>query len=94
MPSRLPEQSAGYRIGLISGLAALLGILAGFVAYALYDLMGLIFNTLSLRLFLTSLNDHERSPGRKRPPGLFISAKNLDLADASADAELDTGHIG
>jgi CIC family chloride channel protein len=44
MPSRLPEQSAGYRIGLISGLAALIGILAGFIAYALYDLIGLITN--------------------------------------------------
>ena len=41
---RLPEQSAGYRIGLISGLAALIGILAGFIAYALYDLIGLITN--------------------------------------------------
>jgi CIC family chloride channel protein len=40
----LPEQSAGYRIGLISGLAALIGILAGFIAYALYDLIGLITN--------------------------------------------------
>jgi hypothetical protein len=44
MPSRLPEQCAGYRIGLISGLAALIGILAGFIAYALYDLIGLITN--------------------------------------------------
>jgi len=41
---RLPEQSAGYRIGLISALAALIGILAGFIAYALYDLIGLITN--------------------------------------------------
>jgi chloride channel protein, CIC family len=41
---RVPEQSAGYRIGLISGLAALIGILAGFIAYALYDLIGLITN--------------------------------------------------
>ncbi len=42
--TRLPEQSAGYRIGLISGLAALIGMLAGFIAYALYDLIGLITN--------------------------------------------------
>ena len=42
--TRLPEQSAGYRIGLMSGLAALIGILAGFIAYALYDLIGLITN--------------------------------------------------
>jgi H+/Cl- antiporter ClcA/CBS domain-containing protein len=42
--TRLPEQSAGYRIGLISGLAALIGIVAGFIAYILYDLIGLITN--------------------------------------------------
>ena len=42
--TRLPEQSAGYRIGLISCLAALIGILAGFIAYILYDLIGLITN--------------------------------------------------
>jgi chloride channel protein, CIC family len=44
MPTRIPEQSAGYRIGLISLLAALIGILAGFIAYILYDLIGLITN--------------------------------------------------
>ncbi len=42
--TRFPEQSAGYRIGLISILAALIGILAGFIAYVLYDLIGLITN--------------------------------------------------
>ncbi|HXN74677.1 MAG TPA: chloride channel protein [Candidatus Acidoferrales bacterium] len=41
---RLREQSAGFRIGLISGLAAMIGILAGLIAYALYDLIGLITN--------------------------------------------------
>jgi chloride channel protein, CIC family len=41
---RVAEQSAGYRIGLISGLAALIGILAGLIAYILYDLIGLITN--------------------------------------------------
>ena len=40
----LPEQSAGYRIGLISLLAALIGMLAGFIAYTLYDLIGLFTN--------------------------------------------------
>jgi CIC family chloride channel protein len=44
MPTRIPEQSAGYRIGLISLLAALIGILSGFIAYILYDLIGLITN--------------------------------------------------
>ncbi len=40
----LPEQSAGYRIGLISLLAAMIGILAGLIAYVLYDLIGLFTN--------------------------------------------------
>lgn len=39
-----PAQSAGYRIGYISLLAAALGILAGFIAYILYDLIGLFAN--------------------------------------------------
>lgn len=39
-----PKESAGYRIGLISLLAALIGILAGFIAYILYDLIGLFTN--------------------------------------------------
>ena len=39
-----PEEFAGYRIGLISLLAALIGILAGFIAYILYDLIGLFTN--------------------------------------------------
>jgi H+/Cl- antiporter ClcA/predicted transcriptional regulator len=39
-----PQQSAGYRIELVSLLAALIGILAGFIAYILYDLIGLITN--------------------------------------------------
>jgi len=40
----LAEQSAGYRIGLISLLAALVGVLAGLIAYVLYDLIGLFTN--------------------------------------------------
>ena len=39
-----PERAAGYRIGVISLLGALIGILAGFIAYALYDLIGLFTN--------------------------------------------------
>jgi chloride channel protein, CIC family len=42
--SRQPEQAAGYRLGLISLLAALIGTLAGIVAYLLYDLIGLFTN--------------------------------------------------
>jgi len=38
------EQPAGFRLGLISLLAALVGILAGIVAYILYDLIGLFTN--------------------------------------------------
>ena len=38
------EQSAGYRIEFVSLLAALLGILAGLIAYVLYDLIGLFTN--------------------------------------------------
>jgi len=40
----LPERSAGFRIGLISLLAAMVGVLAGFIAYILYDLIGLFTN--------------------------------------------------
>jgi len=39
-----PEQFAGYRIGFISLLAALIGCLAGLIAYVLYDLIGLFTN--------------------------------------------------
>jgi chloride channel protein, CIC family len=38
------EQSAGYRIEFVSLLAALIGILAGLIAYVLYDLIGLFTN--------------------------------------------------
>jgi CIC family chloride channel protein len=58
VPTRFPEQSAGYRIGLISGLAAMIGILAGFIAYALYDLIGLITNLA----FYHEWSFHFRSP--------------------------------
>jgi len=39
-----PEQAAEYRIGTISLLAAMIGILAGIIAYILYDLIGLFTN--------------------------------------------------
>src|ERR1700685_2859638 len=58
MPTRIPEQSAGYRIGLISLLAALIGILSGFIAYILYDLIGLITNLAYYREW----SFHFRSP--------------------------------
>jgi len=36
------ERPAGYRLGLVSLLAALVGIAAGTIAYILYDLIGLL----------------------------------------------------
>ena len=39
-----PPRSAGFRIGYISLLAALVGVLAGIIAYLLYDLIGLFTN--------------------------------------------------
>jgi len=38
------EPLAGFRLGFISLLAALIGILAGLIAYVLYDLIGLFTN--------------------------------------------------
>jgi H+/Cl- antiporter ClcA len=51
-------QAAGYRLGFVSLLAALIGIAAGFVAFALYDLIGL-FTNLS---FYHEWSFHFRSP--------------------------------
>ncbi|MGH9713503.1 MAG: chloride channel protein [Candidatus Acidiferrales bacterium] len=39
-----PKQFADFRIGFISLLAALIGVLAGLIAYLLYDLIGLFTN--------------------------------------------------
>jgi chloride channel protein, CIC family len=50
--------SAGYRLGFISLLAALTGIIAGVVAYALYDLIGLVTNLA----FYHEWSFHFRSP--------------------------------
>ncbi len=41
---RQPTPVAGYRIGWISLMAAIVGVLAGIVAYLLYDLIGLFTN--------------------------------------------------
>lgn len=56
--SVLPEQSAGYRIGLVSLLAAAIGILAGIIAYILYDLIGLFTNLA----YYHTWSVHFRSP--------------------------------
>jgi CIC family chloride channel protein len=58
MKSTQPAQSAGYRIGFISLLAALIGILAGIIAYTLYDLIAL-FTNLS---YYHTWSIHFRSP--------------------------------
>ena len=39
-----PPQAYGYRIGLISILAATIGCAAGLIAFVLYDLIGLFTN--------------------------------------------------
>lgn len=51
--------TAGFRIGFISLLAALIGILAGLIAYVLYDLIGLFTNVA----YYHELSFHFRSPG-------------------------------
>ena len=53
-----PQQSAGYRIELVSLLAAVIGVLAGFIAYILYDLIGLITNLA----YYHAWSFHFRSP--------------------------------
>jgi chloride channel protein, CIC family len=62
-----PQQSAGYRIELVSLLAALIGLLAGFIAYILYDLIGLITNLA----YYHEWSFHFRSP-ENTPLGPWI----------------------
>jgi len=58
-PSAIPAPEAGtFRLGYMSLLAALIGILAGIVAFALYDLIGL-FTNLS---YYHAWSFHFRSP--------------------------------
>ncbi len=61
------ERPAGFRLGLISLLAALVGILAGIVAYVLYDLIGLFTNLA----YYHEWSFHFRSPEHS-PLGLWI----------------------
>ncbi|MGB7022680.1 MAG: chloride channel protein, partial [Candidatus Acidiferrales bacterium] len=53
-----PVEPATFRLGYISLLAALVGVAAGFIAYILYDLIGL-FTNLS---YYHSWSFHFRSP--------------------------------
>jgi H+/Cl- antiporter ClcA/CBS domain-containing protein len=61
------ERPAGYRLGLISLLAALVGIAAGIVAYILYDLIALFTNLA----FYHEWSFHFRSPAESHL-GLWI----------------------
>jgi chloride channel protein, CIC family len=54
----IPVPGAGYRIGWMSLLAALIGVLAGLIAYVLYDLIALVTNLT----FYHTLSVHFRSP--------------------------------
>jgi len=54
----LAESAGGFRLGFVSLLAALIGILAGLIAYLLYDLIGL-FTNLS---YYHEWSFHFRSP--------------------------------
>ena len=53
-----PAPPAGFRIGIVSLLAAAIGIAAGFIAYLLYDLIGLFTNLA----FYHEFSFHFRSP--------------------------------
>ncbi len=61
------ERPAGYRLGFVSLLAALVGISAGIIAYVLYDLIGLFTNLA----FYHEWSFHFRSPA-KSPLGFWI----------------------
>jgi len=57
-----PTQSAGYRLGLISLLAALIGVLAGIIAYILYDLIALFTNLSYYHTWSIHFRSPEHSP--------------------------------
>ncbi len=62
-----PTAAAGYRLVFISLLAAAVGILAGIIAYVLYDLIGLFTNLA----FYHEFSFHFRSPAQS-PLGLWV----------------------
>ena len=66
-PSDEPPQRAGYRLALVSTLAAGIGALVGFIAYALYSLIGLFTNLA----FYHEWSFHFRSP-RDSPLGWWM----------------------
>ncbi|MFZ0883736.1 MAG: chloride channel protein [Candidatus Acidiferrales bacterium] len=65
--SHQPPQPATYRLALVSALAAGIGALVGFIAYALYSLIGLFTNIA----FYHEWSFHFRSP-RNSPLGWWM----------------------
>jgi chloride channel protein, CIC family len=61
------EEAARYRVGTVSFLAALVGVLAGLIAYALYNLIGLFTNVA----FYRQVSFHFRSP-QHTPLGYWV----------------------
>src|SRR3984885_13693618 len=68
-PFQQSQKGAVYRLEIISLLAALVGILAGLIAYVLYDLIGLITNLA----YYHEWSFHFRSPEHS-PLGLWMIA--------------------
>src|SRR6202142_427579 len=66
-PFQQSQKGAVYRLEIISLLAALVGILAGLIAYALYDLIGLITNLA----YYHEWSFHFRSP-EHTPLGAWV----------------------
>src|ERR1700678_1722847 len=61
-PAAGAEPTSGYRIGLISLLAAGIGILAGLIAFVLYDMIGLFTNLAFYHEFSFHFRSPEHSP--------------------------------
>src|ERR1700691_5094536 len=61
-PAAGAEPTSGYRIGLISLLAAGIGILAGLIAFVLYDMIGLFTNLAFYHEFSFHFRSPENSP--------------------------------
>jgi len=61
-PTAGAEPATGYRIGLISLLAAGIGILAGLIAFVLYDMIGLFTNLAFYHEFSFHFRSPEHSP--------------------------------
>jgi chloride channel protein, CIC family len=61
-PAAGAEPAPGYRIGLISLLAAGIGILAGLIAFVLYDMIGLFTNLAFYHQFSFHFRSPEHSP--------------------------------